>query len=62
VVYEIVDTRHKAGDLVDRSPASAHVTAGVGIGLWIALAGAVVALVGGVLALVVARRAETGAR
>ncbi len=55
-VYEAIDTSRKADDLVARSPAG--VTAGVGVGVWVTIGAAVIVLVGGAMAFVVARRTE----
>jgi hypothetical protein len=53
-VYDAADLSRRADDLVARLGDS--VTAGVAIGLWLTIAAAVVCLVGGVVALLVARR------
>lgn len=48
--YDTIDISKKAEDLTNRS-SFIHVSATVGVGLWLSLAGGVVALVGGILAL-----------
>jgi hypothetical protein len=48
--YDAIDVSKKAHDLAEQSP-FVHVSASVGVGLWLSLGGAVVALIGGVLAL-----------
>ena len=53
-VHDALDISDKADALVQRAPS---VSAGVGVGIWLTLAGATIALVGGVLAYVFARRA-----
>ena len=52
-VHDALDISDKADELVRRAPT---VSAGVGIGAWVTVAGAVIALVGGVMALVTAAR------
>jgi hypothetical protein len=52
-VHDALDISDKADRLVQRAPT---VTAGVGIGVWLTLAGAAIALVGGVAAYAVAAR------
>jgi hypothetical protein len=55
-VHSAVDLADKASRLESVRP---DVSAGVGIGVWLSIAGAVVALVGGVLALVLARQVQS---
>ena len=52
-VHDALDISEKADRLVQRVPTA---SAGVGIGVWVTLAGAAIALVGGVVAFVVAAR------
>ena len=52
-VHDALDISEKADQLVQRAPT---VSAGVGIGVWVTLAGAAIALVGGLIAFVVAAR------
>jgi hypothetical protein len=54
-VHDAIDISHKADRLMQRVPAT---SAGVGVGIWVTLAGAAVAIVGGVMALVSAARAS----
>jgi hypothetical protein len=56
-VRDALDISHKADELMQRAPA---VSAGVGIGVWVTLAGAATAVVGGVAAFVVATRSARG--
>ena len=56
--YDVVDTSRKADDLVARTHAG--VSAGVGIGLWVTLVGAGLALLGGALGLAEATRHPPG--
>lgn len=48
--YDAIDVSKQAHDLTEQS-SFVHVSASVGVGLWLSLAGAVVALVGGLVAL-----------
>ena len=50
-IYDTVDVSNKADELGSRSSALFHVTASVGVGLWLTLAAGAVALVGGIMAL-----------
>jgi hypothetical protein len=50
-LYDTIDVSQKADELTSNQTSLFHVSASVGVGLWLALAGAVVALVGGVIAL-----------
>jgi hypothetical protein len=59
-VRNAVDLSHKASRLVEQGPPG--VSAVVGIGVWVTIAGAVIALVGGILALTTASRRPHGAR
>jgi hypothetical protein len=52
-VHDALDISHKADRLVAALP---KVSAGVGIGVWVTIAGAVIALAGGILAFAVATR------
>jgi hypothetical protein len=54
VLHDAVDTSRAADDLARRATRG-HVTAGVGIGVWVSLAGAAVVLLGGILALLAGR-------
>lgn len=49
-VYDIVDVSQKAEDLANQN-STINVSASVGVGLWVAVLGGAVALVGGLLAL-----------
>ncbi len=49
-VYDTIDVSNKADELTNSS-SSIHVSASVGIGLWLTLAAAILALVGGFMAL-----------
>jgi len=53
-VRDAVDLSDKAARLVDQGPAG--VTANVGIGVWVTIGGAVLALVGGIMALAMSSR------
>ena len=53
-VRDAVDLSDKAARLVDQGPPG--VSANVGIGVWVTIAGAVIALVGGIMALVMSSR------
>jgi hypothetical protein len=50
-LYDTVDISNKADELANDSSSLVHVSATVGLGLWITLVAGVVALVGGVMAL-----------
>ncbi len=53
-VHDAVDLSDKAARLVEQGPPG--VTANVGIGVWVTIAGAVISLVGGILALAMSSR------
>ena len=52
--HDAIDISRKATELVDRGPPG--VSAGVGIGVWVTLVAAAIALVGGIMAFAVAAR------
>lgn len=53
-VHDAIDISRKATDLVDHGPPG--VSAGVGIGVWLTLVAAAIALIGGIMAFVAATR------
>jgi hypothetical protein len=53
-IHDAVDTSRRAADLVAEGPPV--VSANVGVGLWLTVAGAVIALIGGFVAFAVASR------
>jgi hypothetical protein len=59
-VRDAVDLSDKAARLVDHGPPG--VTANVGIGVWVTIAGTVIALVGGIMALAMSSRGSGRAR
>ena len=51
-LYDTIDVSQQADELTTSSSTTFHVSASVGVGLWVTLAAAIVILVGGIMALV----------